>query len=121
MGLQAGVGYVQVRGRLGSMGTQSWAEEGPLEPEDADLCREQNMRTAAARKNYQPEHGKGWRDAEWQTVIVYTRAQGFGSDAWLEEPARQSKKPGEAPDAMRKRLLEAREKACDVRLEALDF
>lgn len=72
-------------------------------------------------KTYQPVHGKGWRDAEWQAVRVFTRAEGFGPDAWIEEAARQSKKPGETADGMRKRLLETREKASDVRLEALDF
>lgn len=72
-------------------------------------------------KNYQPVHGKGWRDAEWQAVLVFTRAVGFGPDAWIEELGRQSKRPGESADAMRKRLMEANEKAQDIRLEALDF
>lgn len=72
-------------------------------------------------KTYIPKHGKGWRDAEWQAVLVFTRAEGFGRDTWLEEPARQSKRPGESADAMRKRLMEANEKAQDIRLEALDF
>lgn len=73
------------------------------------------------KKLYVPVHGKGWRDAEWQAVLVFTRAEGFGPDAWVEELGRQSKKPGETADAMRKRLLEPREKAQDMRLEALDF
>lgn len=72
-------------------------------------------------KLYVPVHGRGWRDAEWQAVLVFTKAEGFGADAWMEEPARQSKKPGETPDSMRKRLLERAEKASDMRLEALDF
>ena len=68
-----------------------------------------------------PIHGKDWRDTEWQVVIVYTRAPGFGPDAWIEELGRESKRPGETPDGMRSRLLERHERPEDMRLEALDF
>lgn len=72
-------------------------------------------------RTYQPVHGKGWRDAEWQSVRVFVRAQGFGEDCWVESLGHASKKSGETADALRLRLLQGRDRADDMRLEALDF
>jgi len=73
-------------------------------------------------RTYEPTHGKHWRDADWQVVVVFERARGFGEDAWIERLERASKRPGETADTLRDRLLaDLGVKRDDVRLEAIDL
>lgn len=74
---------------------------------------------------YVPEHGKGWRLDLWQVGVVWARARAFDSadspEAWLLDPLRETVKPGETADEVRRRVAaELGVPERDVAIEAWD-